>query len=476
MRVFVLFTGILGVIIGSFVGWFVDPPALQLPMPHHVPKNPGGVSLRFAMVHDVIHERFPWHGKAYYQERNRLIQVALKNEEAGKPSEKYFALLDDLGVGMERLGRHQEAVDLMRNKLKKQQALGLKDRDLYSTYANLGTFLVLWQLEEGLKNVEAARNRLKESLEWIHKSIQVNPEAHFGREIWQAVILEFILANLDQSELLWKYDMVGNRLDSEIRFYGTRAAEKSEPRRNWINVMRRQSAANLDRTLNPQSRASLRGYITHVGAEKNWTEEVRSSHKHAVPFDEPMLGIVGMWRYGGGANPFFALALGETMARVGQRYIAWAAYERAVRLVPEDGPQAKTFEKFVVHCRNRQALIESTLAESERANLRPQFEKELAFGKGYQKAYQDYEARRIEEGADLDDPRFYDEFEAQHGPIATPVGPEDIYLVELPIYAFSKAMVGGAMAGAGVLAFLAALLLRATYRRPHRWRREFELP
>src|SRR5262245_41322264 len=52
------------------------------PLPHHFPKYPGGVSLRFAMVHDVIHERFPWHGRAYYEERNRRVREALKADEA----------------------------------------------------------------------------------------------------------------------------------------------------------------------------------------------------------------------------------------------------------------------------------------------------------------------------------------------------------------------------------------------------------
>ena len=38
--------------------------------------------MRFAMVHDVIHERFPRHGSAYYEERNRRVSAALKEEEA----------------------------------------------------------------------------------------------------------------------------------------------------------------------------------------------------------------------------------------------------------------------------------------------------------------------------------------------------------------------------------------------------------
>src|SRR5262249_30044 len=46
----------------------------RLPYPHVVPKIEDGASLRFAMVHDVLHERFPRHGRAYYLERNRLVQ------------------------------------------------------------------------------------------------------------------------------------------------------------------------------------------------------------------------------------------------------------------------------------------------------------------------------------------------------------------------------------------------------------------
>ena len=35
----------------------------RTPLPHHVPQYRGGLSLRFAMVQDVIHERFPKHGQ-----------------------------------------------------------------------------------------------------------------------------------------------------------------------------------------------------------------------------------------------------------------------------------------------------------------------------------------------------------------------------------------------------------------------------
>ena len=118
----------------------------DFPLPHHIPKYPGNLTLRFAMGHDVIHERFPRHGPAYYRARNQSVKEALKTlnpAKKGAAADQYFRLLDDLGVGLEFLGQHQEAVDLMRQKLVDQRALGYTDKELYSTYANLGTFLIL---------------------------------------------------------------------------------------------------------------------------------------------------------------------------------------------------------------------------------------------------------------------------------------------------------------------------------------------
>src|SRR5207249_226525 len=97
---------------GAFVGSLVAAtygthtrPVGEFPLPHHIPKYAGGVSLRFAMVHDVLHERYPRHGRAYYEERNRITAIAL-NDAATKrpldvgPSAGEYALMDDLGVGL----------------------------------------------------------------------------------------------------------------------------------------------------------------------------------------------------------------------------------------------------------------------------------------------------------------------------------------------------------------------------------------
>src|SRR5262245_54618959 len=79
-------------------------PRLELvPLPHHVPKSPAAASFRFAMAHDVIHERYPKHGPAFYRERERLARERLAQIPAD--SDEAFGLADDIGTGLDRLGK-----------------------------------------------------------------------------------------------------------------------------------------------------------------------------------------------------------------------------------------------------------------------------------------------------------------------------------------------------------------------------------
>jgi hypothetical protein len=407
----------------------------RYPLPHQIPKYAKGISLRFAMMHDVIHERFPRHGKAYYAERNRLVRLALKKAEAGfhpkgELSDSYLALLDDLGAGLDFLGEHDEAVRVLRDKLTKQEGLGHQGRKLYTTYANLGTFLIHGNFRKAGAGDARANELLREGLALIHKAIAVNPEAHFGREIWQAVTVEFLLAAIENPKLLVKYDLVGNRLDETIDF--SRAGSFAP--RHFILPPRYTSLRDylslIQKDASEEQRAKARRhYITHVGAAREWTTEVKSSHRQAVAFDESALGIIGMWRLGGGANPHFALALGEIAVRVGQFHIAWCAYERAVRLADRVVPDPQIRQQFVEHCRRRQGRIEEHLPNDTPKELRSRFEAELAHGLRYQQSYQRYEEERIKKGASLDDPHFYDAFFAEHGQIASPIGNADTFVV-----------------------------------------------
>src|SRR5262249_22493562 len=105
----------------------------------------------------------------------------------------------------------------------------------------------------------------------------------------------------------------------------------------------------------------VRTWITTVGAESEWDSVPVPAHRQSVPFDEPALGIVGMWRQGARADPHRALALGETRLRVGQRYIAWCAFERAARLADRFWPEPAMQQFLREHCGKRQAEIEQSL-------------------------------------------------------------------------------------------------------------------
>jgi hypothetical protein len=442
-------------------------PERVYPLPHHVAKYPGGVSLRLAMVHDTIHERYPKHGQAFYEERNRLREEALRQEEAEQargatPTKRYFELIDDLAVGHERLGRHEEAIRLMCRKLQRQEELGWSGRNLYSSYANLGTFLILRQLDRGFADRESAKEQVRASADLVRKSIELNPEAHFGREEWQLTLLEFLLVVLDKPELLLRFDMVGNLLNKPLDFDQERAYILPTVHGGvWLDLrMYLENSEGTDR-LNPEERTRLRGAITKVGAGQGWTAAVPRAHSNPVSFDEPVLGIIGMWQYGGGANPHFALALAEVMLRVGQRYIAWCGFERAALLAPRISDDPDMVRRFTEYCRRRQTEIEKSLPAEEVARLRPRFEAELAFGQRYQQAYQDYEARRIREGASLDDPHFYDAFHAeQKTPIASPVGPEEEVVFADRHYLVTTETLSAMLFGAGVFAFVGACLVR----------------
>lgn len=457
-RALVLLAGIVGAGIGLLVAHFTRlahlPPvgSTRLPYPYVVPRTEGDVALRLAMVHDVLHERFPRHGPAYYKERNRLCRqslAALKAPaETGRPPQKYFDLLDDLAVGLDQTGEYEEAIRVMRDKLLQQLKLGVPRTELYSTYANLGTFLILGPFRHVRPGNESDKQVLREGLKDIQTAVEINPNSHFGREPWQVAIIEYMIALYGNPEVLLQFDMVGNGLDAKVdgtgrspmADFGITTSAAAGPRHHRVDLAIKKSAMAADYLQHPESWdrcREVRQLITKVGAEEGWNKAVASEHNQPVPFDEPTLGIVGMWRMGGGAHPYFAVALGETMLRVGERHLAWSAFERAGLMAKFTWPDPLLQQRFKEHCRRRQAAIEATLPAGEIGALRPAFDAELALGLAYQKAYQQYEEQSIasfnpkgnpkEAGKSIEDPHFYDDFHAHHKSIASPASDADSF-------------------------------------------------
>ncbi|MEZ6062366.1 MAG: hypothetical protein R3C19_18645 [Planctomycetaceae bacterium] len=465
--IFVLFGAAAGTVAGCIVGLLgalgsgrdFSFLAETAPLPYHVPQYSGGVSLRLAMVHDVIHERFPKHGSAHYEERNRATREKLTGLSADDPQR--FALIDDLAVGLDRLRRSEEGIPILRDKLAAQQASGQSGRDLYTTYANLGTLLIHASFATAIAGDDKAKADFREGVGFIRSSVEVKPEAHFGRERWQAAIAEFLLAAMEDPRLLSTFDCLGNRLDLDITHaldreiaawdtgysrttdvtFGRGDAEYGVP--EFFKQDVDPSDPMMWETLKP-----IREHITRVGAEREWDSVDVPSHRKPVPFDEPVLGIIGMWRQGGGANPHFALALGETMLRVGQRYIAWTAFARASSMADRFWPDPEVQEFLRQHCRQRQQMIAASIAATDddgrsvddvasrespqgqavMLSLLEKFEAELAYGQQYQQDYQQFEASQIAAGAELDAVGFFDGFNEARAPIASPVGSEEVFL------------------------------------------------
>src|SRR5262249_25642070 len=118
------------------------------------------------------------------------------------------------------LGRTDEAIRWMRLKLQAQEKLGLNGRELYTSYANLGTFLTYANAAQAMQGDPQAQESMREAITCLRKAIEVNPQAHFGREIWQANFAEFLLAASRDRKLLLEYDMIGNSLQVEYQAHG----------------------------------------------------------------------------------------------------------------------------------------------------------------------------------------------------------------------------------------------------------------
>lgn len=440
--------------------------AERVPLPHHVPPVKGGAALRFAMVHDILHERYPRHGTAYYTERVRLTRQKLAALTPDDPGA--LALTDDLAVALDRLGRGTEAAALLEDKLRRQVALNRPERELYTTYANLGTVLI------------RIPGRGIEGLALVRKSVEVNPNAHFGREKWQA---QFDAHRRSGAAAAGGVDAIGNPLDLTVEQALNREATQLDTQYGRPTDMvfsRGEAVGQVPAFFEPgtdpadparwEELRPVRDHITRVGPLDS------NAQRGTVPFDDPVVAIVGIWRQVRGPDPHLALALGETMLRVGQRHLAWAAFERAQRLA---GGQPAFLRD---HCRARQKDLEESMTHTapwthyrlwQRANppvpaeevaaLRPRFEAELARGEAYQRAYQEYEEKQIAAGVPLDDPHFYDAFHAGREPIASPVGPEEWFTWVPPgrktEYATARARAWGVV-GAGLAALAAAAVIR----------------
>jgi len=131
-------------------------------------------------------------------ERNPPLFYSMRLERVAKHLESHLddiSAYDDAGVACDRLGLGDEAVSWMEKKKARLDTLDparpdVKDH-LYRYHANLGTFLIHRWARTGADRSKIAE--VKAARDQIAKALEINPNAHFGRETYQLKAMEWII-------------------------------------------------------------------------------------------------------------------------------------------------------------------------------------------------------------------------------------------------------------------------------------------
>lgn len=127
---------------------------------------------------ELIVGKFLRHSDTFYEWRvkDRTAKIAAaKSGVLMLEDEELARVYDDLAVAYDKLGQHDQAIETIREKAERLPNVGQ-----YETHANLGTFLV-------------HAGRYEEGLVELNKAIEINPDAHFGREKYQVLLVEYLM-------------------------------------------------------------------------------------------------------------------------------------------------------------------------------------------------------------------------------------------------------------------------------------------
>jgi tetratricopeptide (TPR) repeat protein len=292
---------------------------------------------RFPGVNELIVGYFPRHSQAYYQWR--LEQVLSTPVDRRTPAD-----YDDLAASYDKLGQHRRAIETMLDKIERYP-----DRGRYESQANLGTFYIHdGELSKGLTHIEQA--------------IAINPDAHFGREVYQKLLVQYML-------------------------------ETGGP-------------ANVERLTNLEAHPGTEpsGFIAFVLDQQNIADD-RAARDFEI--DRAIEGVLGMMRFGHYDSPVLLEVLGELLLFGGetdnQQRLASRAFLKASYEVDDPLAQA-AFRKLAEYALVTQEGMSIELIEQR-------LKQELAQGETYFAQIEKEEQRWAEAGKDLDAEfakRYYD--------------------------------------------------------------------
>jgi hypothetical protein len=147
-------------------------------------------------ITEIITGRFDRYPALYYE--MRLQRVSGQLEAAPSNLELY----DDAGVACDRLGLSDEAIGWMERKLSVLEGLEtggvVTSEHRYRYLANIGTFYIHRWLKNGADRADMAD--VERSREFIAAAIELNPDAHFGRERYQLMAIRWLLLSDEERE------------------------------------------------------------------------------------------------------------------------------------------------------------------------------------------------------------------------------------------------------------------------------------
>lgn len=131
-------------------------------------------------------------------EQNPPLYYRMRRDRVAKELERHpgkLELYDDLAVAHERLGDQDKAIEVMGAKRKVLESLPSKasaKEHWYRFHANIGTFYAHRALAKktGLGDLRIGRDH-------IAKALEINPEAHFGRERVQLQVMNWAIDVLE---------------------------------------------------------------------------------------------------------------------------------------------------------------------------------------------------------------------------------------------------------------------------------------
>ncbi|CAG0993778.1 hypothetical protein PLCT2_02626 [Planctomycetaceae bacterium] len=146
----------------------------------------------FPDIRDVVTGRFDRFPSAFYQRRIELSQERI----AANPGD--FEAYDDMAVAYDRIGDDDKAVEVIERKRaaldarkKTTPSDEWKEHD-YAYFANLGTFVAHRWFKQGAKTERI--DEMKRGRDLIARAIAIKPDAHFGREKYQLMAMDWILS------------------------------------------------------------------------------------------------------------------------------------------------------------------------------------------------------------------------------------------------------------------------------------------